>query len=641
MENKSNSSHFDKIKEKLFSLNNRLFKDKRLANTNELIETMSLAKYDPKNIVDCLINLKFYENVIVTQDTSCTPGKHLLRDVEFFESNSVFSHLHSCSLMGSHKLAEEVYRNLVYNATILKQRVKVLEAVEEQFITKQTECNHLLDTMHKNERYMVWLLEEKEENLKELYDIVFFRSKMTKCLNRSSSCLTAYNMYRMFFSPLFGIVSPILYFVVPWIIIVLKFKLRISFTAYMRIVFNSILSTDTTLFGKGKMFMYMRIASYLFSAVFYLQGIFSSVDLAKTVHKISKLLIGNLNGIIEYVKSYQELVKYIRLSDSKNIKPYFELPLPLNDDNKQKSMLFLQELVDVHGPFSVLRNFGRQLNVFKRIDTHGLTVLQGVLQHSYMVDVLIGAVKYKTFNQFNYATIVGDEHVSEQPILKIEDMVHPCIDKTKAITNSVHLGDGSKEQNLILTSPNSSGKSLLIKSIIVNVIMAQTMGIICAKNLVLTPFAFINTQINVPDETGRESLFEAEMHRCKDNLDILEQMKKKYSLIVMDEIFNSTNPLEAVAGAYAVCKKMASYTNNILIFTTHYNYLTKLAKDKTYRFANYKMETIVNFDNIQFTYKLQRGVNKHLLALELLKRNGFDNDVIEEAIAIKNMLQKQ
>jgi DNA mismatch repair ATPase MutS len=118
-------------------------------------------------------------------------------------------------------------------------------------------------------------------------------------------------------------------------------------------------------------------------------------------------------------------------------------------------------------------------------------------------------------------------------------------------------------------------------------------------------------------------------------------MKKKYSLIVMDEIFNSTNPLEAVAGAYAVCKKMASYTNNILIFTTHYNYLTKLAKDKTYRFANYKMETIVNFDNIQFTYKLQRGVNKHLLALELLKRNGFDNDVIEEAIAIKNMLQKQ
>jgi DNA mismatch repair ATPase MutS len=53
------------------------------------------------------------------------------------------------------------------------------------------------------------------------------------------------------------------------------------------------------------------------------------------------------------------------------------------------------------------------------------------------------------------------------------------------------------------------------------------------------------------------------------------------------------------------------------------------------------METLVHGEKIEFTYKFQRGVNKHLLALELLKKSGFESSVIEEAIAIKNSLQSK
>jgi DNA mismatch repair ATPase MutS len=80
---------------------------------------------------------------------------------------------------------------------------------------------------------------------------------------------------------------------------------------------------------------------------------------------------------------------------------------------------------------------------------------------------------------------------------------------------------------------------------------------------------------------------------------------------------------------------MGSYSNNILVFTTHYNYLTKLAKD-TKLFTNYKMEIIINKEDIKCTYKLKKGINKHYIALELLKKNGFDIDITEEAIKIKN-----
>ena len=85
---------------------------------------------------------------------------------------------------------------------------------------------------------------------------------------------------------------------------------------------------------------------------------------------------------------------------------------------------------------------------------------------------------------------------------------------------------------------------------------------------------------------------------------------------------------------------MAQYQNNILIFTTHFNYLTKLAKDKSLRFVNYRMGTQHDEKQgtIYFDYKLERGVNKHLLALELLKKTGFDADIIDEAIQIKKHL---
>ena len=177
--------------------------------------------------------------------------------------------------------------------------------------------------------------------------------------------------------------------------------------------------------------------------------------------------------------------------------------------------------------------------------------------------------------------------------------------------------------------------------------MSQTMGMSCCKDATITPFRFINTQINVPDSTGLESLFEAEMHRCKFTLDKLKELSSNangndnlYTLTIMDEIFNSTNPIEAVAAAYAVCKKLTSFKTNMLLFTTHFGYLTKLAKEPECSFANYKMETIVDdkTDKIEFTYKLQQGINKHMLALELLKKSGFSIDILDDAIAIKKKL---
>jgi hypothetical protein len=50
------------------------------------------------------------------------------------------------------------------------------------------------------------------------------------------------------------------------------------------------------------------------------------------------------------------------------------------------------------------------------------------------------------------------------------------------------------------------------------------------------------------------------------------------------------------------------------------------------------MQTFVSEEDIKFTYIFEKGVNKHLLALELLKKNGFDDDIIKDALVIKKRL---
>ena len=158
----------------------------------------------------------------------------------------------------------------------------------------------------------------------------------------------------------------------------------------------------------------------------------------------------------------------------------------------------------------------------------------------------------------------------------------------------------------------AAGKSTLIKTLVLNILLSQSFGIACATKFILTPFYHINTQFNIPDVKGKKSLFEAEMHRCKTNLDILSKTSKDNKcLFVMDEIFNSTNALEGISSAYGVLKKMSSYKNSCNIVTTHYGYLTKLSN-----FRKFKMEKMGNV----FNYKIVKGVSKQFLAIEMLKK---------------------
>lgn len=555
----------------------------------------------------------------------CDVSPVVYKDIEFNET--IFHNIHQCSLVGGSLLSKLIHSTPIASANILSARTSVLSTLEHIYVKNKNVVEEHLRNLASKEKYVLSMYDDHDASLQDVYNIVYFNWKGLRQLNCYGGALTTYNIYRILISPLVGIFSPVIYFIIPYLIITFKFKLRVSFTFYIKTLISGMLSMDS-LMGQSKFFSYVRIASYLFSAVFYFQSIFSSIDVSTTCNKISNLLIDNLNNVISYIDSAKYIIDAFW---QEGFNSYFDTSVVQTID----PFIFSLE----NRTYSIFTNFGSQLKNYKVLKEQKLPSITMLVQKTYMIDCLLGSIKYKIARGFCYCSIEN----SSKPAIQIDGLCHPCIDASKAISNSVAFADNLEGRNAIITSPNSSGKSVLIKSIITNVLMAQSIGICCATSCSLTPFGFINTQINVPDSTGFESLFEAEMHRCKYNLDKLAQNKHQmFSLIIMDEIFSSTNPVEAVAGAFAVCKKMASYATNILIFTTHFNYLTKLAKDPTHSFVNYRMGTHHNelTNDIQFTYKIEKGVNKHLLALELLKKTGFDSDILDDAINIKKLLLK-
>ena len=85
------------------------------------------------------------------------------------------------------------------------------------------------------------------------------------------------------------------------------------------------------------------------------------------------------------------------------------------------------------------------------------------------------------------------------------------ITEKKPVKNTYNL-----DKHMIITGPNAAGKTTLLKTTLFNIILSQQIGYGCYKSASLVLFNNIHCYINIPDTSGRDSLFQAEARRCKD-----------------------------------------------------------------------------------------------------------------------------
>lgn len=401
-----------------------------------------------------------------------------------------------------------------------------------------------------------------------------------------------------------------------------------------------------------------------FISITYLYGIYNSIQSSITHNKIINMFHSRLNIISKWLKCAVKCYTMKLGFESPEIAHCFiEIKALLQNPTIQN---LLNDTCFDSEP-GVFSNKGMIIKTFKEfLDLKAM--IQPFCKYMAHIDVWCGIGKWLEESKMSGVGSVGSVGGCESsggsicsfitdsktPIVKGTALWNICCDKP--IYNDVKLGyekEAEKEavkdskpdrntdtfNNLLITGPNGSGKSTYIKSVIECILLGQTIGVVPAKEFSFTPFVNIATYLNIPDCQGKESLFQAEMNRCYQQLQMLNTAEEKgdFSFNIMDEIFVSTNYQEGMSGAYAIIKKMCNLNKCLNIITTHFDVLAGMDEvkvDKQY----FDIEIDEN-DNIISDYKIKSGVSKKHLALKLLKKKGFDASIIADAEYLYEKLQ--
>ena len=577
----------------------------------------------------------------VLNNTHAVVGTDVMTDVEMFTpykdvsitSNRPNTETHvSDTVYNSMFHLENLKGSQIYTKYLLNTPLRSHERlIQRQHILKHLEPDiHAIDELFKVisplEDDVLWFFQDHEDNVRALYDIAFFQFNVLKRLNNNGPVLTFNNIYRILLSPIIGILSPLLYFVMPYLIIVYRFKFKLSFKQYLTVLWESCKLMFEMRGWSGR----LRYCSFAFTLFFYFQGVLNQIDASKTLYAVSSFILERMNNILTFLKVSDTLlttwscgifIEHVFFGvDAKSLRNE-PTNIPHNIDPKKVWLM---------------SNFGQTLKMYKVLKR---TNIKSTLSRVYMLGSLVSILKAKTSLCLEYPTFCH----CKSPVCHTRELWHPCLKSptNPVVKNDAFLG-GNSRRNMIITGPNAGGKSTMAKSILINVLLCQSLSLTCSNECTLTPFTYINSQINIPDCKGKESLFQAEMHRCKLNLDVLKTLdsiplKHRHSIIVMDEIFNSTNPLEGISGAYAIASKLGANDRLILVFTTHFVYLTQLGLHPP--FDNFKMDVVLCKYGYKFPYRVTKGVSDQTIALELLELNGFDKDVINVAKGIRDKLR--
>ncbi len=231
--------------------------------------------------------------------------------------------------------------------------------------------------------------------------------------------------------------------------------------------------------------------------------------------------------------------------------------------------------------------------------------------------------------------------VNEGAELHILEGRHPVVERTLAansfVPNDVHLDD-EKEQVIIITGPNMSGKSTILRQVALIAVMAQMGSFVPAREARLCVFDRIFTRVGAMDDITRgHSTFMVEMIETSN---IVHQATPR-SLVILDEIGRGTSTFDGISIAWAVAEYLHDRRNRGVktLFATHYHELTKLAQLKD-RIVNYNVAVKEWNNRIIFLRRLLRGGASSSYGIEVARLAGLPKPIIKRAKEILQSLEK-
>jgi hypothetical protein len=204
--------------------------------------------------------------------------------------------------------------------------------------------------------------------------------------------------------------------------------------------------------------------------------------------------------------------------------------------------------------------------------------------------------------------------------LRADDLAHPMIPPATRVGNPIEIGKTNR--CWIITGSNMSGKSTFLRSIGINLLLANAGTVVCAKRFEFQPMALATSlRLNDSLEEGLSSFY-AEVKQLKRILE--DSLKGRPVFYLIDEVFRGTNNRERLIGSQAFVKHLAK-TESCGLITTHDLELSRLAEQNGV-IRNYHFKEDIEGNRMLFTYQLANGPCPTTNALKVMELAGLPID---------------
>lgn len=502
------------------------------------------------------------------------------------------------------------------NVNLLKKDYILLNNKENLKKAKDLVKNYL-----KNEKNIYKILlslnPENVDMYSKLY-LYFERLNILNKINDYPDILFTVNFYSLIFSPLLNVLSPLI-FILGTIITVYLIFYRVKNHKYSEIInfikmfFMTIKTKDFLNFIGLK-----KIIMFIISIIIYLYNYVSSnYYLFKNVQyhlKIYDYLYKNVDASIKLINIVNDTIYSYGL-----IHPLF---------NKFKTDF---KPPNIHCNSNKYLFFGESCVLFKKIYQNKEFIYNGMMIIGYL-DLLITLNEQKEKYNLSFCRFNKNNEI------KLIDSYHPLLLKNNSniVKNDILINE--KIKNICISGPNASGKSIILKTLLINLNYCYSFGFCFSRKSSIPKYNKIFILMNIRDTVGEESFYQAQVNQLNSLINIINHNPKNKYLCIMDEVLNSTNYYAATSIIYSLLEFLIEKNNLTTIFATHYFKVTEL-ENLHKNIKNYHLMILENKDKtVKYCYKFVKGKCLVNNAFDILKKINFPDIIIENSINICNNL---
>ena len=604
------------------------------------------------------INTTFYLPITyVEKDKLHEIDHHVMTDLELIHVKSELENEEEDNTIIKPKtMYEHVFRpETIYGKRFLEQWARyytsdVTFLKDSQTLIQKIQANrfdHSANAICYLEIHDIWKSIQGDKHFKDKFGYIDIA--MLEPLNSSSLFLQILSLQNLA-SPVISLLTPLIILIIPFFI--LRFRsIPIDLSSYI-----SFLKKIAQYHPIGKIFENFSSVPwdkkiYIFiSIAFYFLQIYQNIMSCYRFYKNMFLIHNNIHKFSNYIRESIENIHFINsIIVSEKLTSYHSFHAE-NEKHAHNLSDFYDEVRNVM-PFKLtvsnVSNIGTIMKLYYRFycDENVKNAISYTFGFNSYVEHLSGLAHLIKNKKIAPCTFLPSSSKVKGKKTYFKSSYYVALMNDRPVKNNIGLN-----KKATITGPNAAGKTTLIKSTLLNIIFSQQFGYGFYKKARLMPYEYVHSYLNIPDTSGRDSLFQAESRRCREIITCLLANKTKRHFCIFDELYSGTNPYEAVASAFGFIKYLNTFDNVDLLLTTHYSKLCKLLEAERVENMHMKIERVIGEEGqqegdaqnkikqinaIKYTYKLGKGISCVKGGIKVLEDLDYPIEIINDT---KNMI---